>query len=30
MSDVFDSIASVVVDVSDEDKLETREVIKNI
>lgn len=28
MSDVFDSIASVVVDVSDEDKLETREVIK--
>lgn len=28
VSDVFDSIASVVVDVSDEDKHETREVIK--
>lgn len=28
VSDVFDSIASVVVDVSDEDKIETREVIK--
>ena len=28
MSDVFDSIASVVVDVNEEDKIETREVIK--
>ena len=28
MSDVFDNIASVVVDVNEEDKIETREVIK--
>lgn len=28
MSDVFDSIASVVVEVNEEDKIETREVIK--
>lgn len=28
MSDVFDSMASVVVDVNEEDKIETREVIK--